>query len=164
MYFSKNFVPKVELIGHNDLKGCYDKLKAYAAKCTNEESVGTLANDASIPVRDVMSDIWLSRTLKMLEVATGVSAGSTPDRNWLKFDIIKNISMPYVQERVPGLGKQNFVCLSQSSWRRAGYPFFAGITKDTYQAVRDGIGAMTASAMGQPSINLEILSSEERSE
>lgn len=134
MLYTKTFVPQVKLIGHNDLDGCYDRLKAYAQKCANKEAIGTLANDASIPVRDVISDLWLTRTLKMLEVATGKSAGSTPDRHWLKFDIIKNITLTGVKENVSDLGVNlNGVCLAQSSWRHANDALFGLIQPDTHK-------------------------------
>lgn len=133
MHYTKNFVPKVELIGHNDLAGWYDKLKAYSDKCADEQPVATLANDASIQVRDVMSDVWLSRTLKMLEVATGKANASTPNRKWLKYDILKNISMETILKHLEQVGKINFVCLTQSSWRTPENPLFIGISKDAYE-------------------------------
>ena len=133
MHYSKNFVPKVELIGHKDLAGWYDKLSAYSQKCAAEQPVATLANDGSVQIRDVMSDIWLSRTLKMLAVATGKVKGSTPERHWLRYDILKNISLTHILEHMPEIGKINFVCLTQSSWRYPSNPLFIGITKDTYE-------------------------------
>lgn len=133
MYYTKNFVPKVELIGHDDLAGWYDKLKAYSDKCAAEQPVATLANDASIQVRDAMSDIWLSRALKMLAVATGKAEGSTPDRKWLRYDILKDVTLEGILEKMPEVGKLNFVCLTQSSWRYPNNPLFIGITKDTYE-------------------------------
>ena len=138
MLYTKTFVPQVKLIGHNDLNGCYDRLKAYSQKCANKEPIGTLANEASIPVRDVISDLWFTRTLKMLEVATGKSAGSTPDRHWLKFDIIKNIKLSYVNECIPYLGVNlNGVCLAQSSWRHPNDALFGLIQPDEHRAQRD---------------------------
>lgn len=67
MQFSKAFIPQVKLIGHSELSGWYNKLKAYSDKCAQEQAVGTLANNSSIKVYDKHSDVFLRRTLKMLE-------------------------------------------------------------------------------------------------
>ncbi len=64
--YSKNFIPQVKLISHFD--GCmfYYGLSAYADKCKSETPVGTLANDSSVRVYDKHSDLFLTRTIKML--------------------------------------------------------------------------------------------------
>ena len=64
--YSKTFIPQVKLIGHNDLSKYYDELSAYAAMCQAEVPVGSLANDRSVNVYDKHSDLFLTRTIKML--------------------------------------------------------------------------------------------------
>ena len=66
MQFSKTFVPEIKLVGHSDLSGLYHQLQAYSDLCAKEQPVGTVANNASIPVYDKHSDLFLRRTLKML--------------------------------------------------------------------------------------------------
>ena len=67
MQYSKTFVPEIRLIGHDDLGTKYDQLKAYSDLCGQEQPVGKLANNSSISVYDKHSDLFLRRTLKMLE-------------------------------------------------------------------------------------------------
>ena len=67
MQYSKTFVPEIRLIGHDDLGTKYDQLKAYSDLCEQEQPVGKLANNSSISVYDKHSDLFLRRTLKMLE-------------------------------------------------------------------------------------------------
>ena len=67
MQFSKTYIPEIKLVGHNDLGGWYNKLKEYSDLCAKEQPVGKLANNASIPVYDKHGDLFLRRTLKMLE-------------------------------------------------------------------------------------------------
>lgn len=67
MQFSKTYLPEIKLIGHNDLRNWYTKLKEYSDMCAKEQPVGKLANNASISVYDKHSDLFLRRTLKMLE-------------------------------------------------------------------------------------------------
>lgn len=67
MMFSNTFIPKVKLIGHNDLSYWYSQLKQYYNVCIQGQSVGRLANDSNIKVYDKHSQMFLSRTIKMLE-------------------------------------------------------------------------------------------------
>ena len=67
MQFSKTFLPEIKLIGHYDLSNKYCQLKSYSDLCAKEQPVGKLANNSSIPVYDKHSDLFLRRTLKMLE-------------------------------------------------------------------------------------------------
>lgn len=66
MQFSKTFVPEIKMIGHYDIRALYHLLKVYSDLCAKEQPVGTLANDASIPVYDKHSDLFLKRTLSWL--------------------------------------------------------------------------------------------------
>ena len=66
MQLSKAFIPKIQLIGHNELSGWYNRLKQYSDKCAKEQPVGTLANNSSINVYDKHSNVFLERTIKML--------------------------------------------------------------------------------------------------
>ena len=67
MQFSKAFIPKIKLIGHNELSGWYTQLKAYNDLCERQQPVASLANNSSIKVYDKHSNFFLTRTLKMLE-------------------------------------------------------------------------------------------------
>ena len=67
MQYSKTFVPEIRLIGHDDLGTKYDQLKAYSDLCGQEQPVGKLDNNSSVSVYDKHSDLFLRRTLKMLE-------------------------------------------------------------------------------------------------
>ena len=66
MQFSKIFVPEIKLVGHYDLPGLCHQLQVYSDLCAKEQPVGTLANNASIPVYDKHSDLFLRRTIRML--------------------------------------------------------------------------------------------------
>ena len=65
--YSKTFIPKVKLIDHGELSRFYGELCIYADKCANEQPVGTLANNPCVRVYDRHSDLFLARTLKMLD-------------------------------------------------------------------------------------------------
>ena len=67
MQYSKTFIPKVKLIGHNELADFYLGLKQYSDLCKDGFPVGTLANHSGIRVYDRHSDLFLTRTLKMIE-------------------------------------------------------------------------------------------------
>lgn len=67
MQFSQAFVPQVKLITHSDLRGWYNHLKQYSDKCAQQQPVGTLVNNSGIKVYDKHSNMFLERTIKMLE-------------------------------------------------------------------------------------------------
>ena len=66
MQFSKTFVPEIKLVGHSDLRDLCHQLQVYSDLCAKEQPVGTVVNNASIPVYDKHSDLFLRRTLMML--------------------------------------------------------------------------------------------------
>ncbi len=67
-YFTKRFLPRIELIGHRDLETQYQALKAFSEKCSHHQTTGTLANDASKPVTSVGMQMTLSKTIEMLDI------------------------------------------------------------------------------------------------
>ncbi len=64
--YSKTFIPRIKLIGHNDLARFYNELLIYSNKCAQNMEVGKL-NNCNLPVYDLHSDLFLARTIKMLE-------------------------------------------------------------------------------------------------
>lgn len=67
VFFSQAYIPKIELIGHNDLATFYEKLKEYSDKCAKTQSVGTLFNDKNIKVYNNDGEIMLTKTLNILK-------------------------------------------------------------------------------------------------
>ncbi len=67
MQFSQAFIPQIKLITHNELNGWYNNLKQYSDKCARQQPVGTLVNNSAIKVYDKHSNMFLERTIKMLQ-------------------------------------------------------------------------------------------------
>ena len=67
MQFSQAFIPQIKLITHNELNGWYNNLKQYSDKCAQQQPVGTLVNNSAIKVYDKHSNMFLERTIKMLQ-------------------------------------------------------------------------------------------------
>ncbi len=67
-YYTKRFLPRIELIGHKDLNGKYQSIKAFSEKCSKHQPTGKLANDASKAVTSVGMQMTLSKTIEMLDI------------------------------------------------------------------------------------------------
>lgn len=65
--FSKVFVPRVVLTDRQGMKTVATNLRGYYAKCWGDKSVGTLANDGSVPVYHGGGDKLVKKTLRILE-------------------------------------------------------------------------------------------------
>lgn len=65
--FSKVFIPEIKLVSRNEMKNVSDRLQAYSNTCKNNNVVGTLANDSSIPVYQSGGDQLVAKTLRMLK-------------------------------------------------------------------------------------------------
>ena len=66
VFFSQVYIPKIELIGHNDLATFYDELKKYSDKSLNNQAVGTVFNASNIKVYDHSGEAFLGKTLNIL--------------------------------------------------------------------------------------------------
>jgi len=66
VFFSQAYIPKIELIGHNDLATFYDELKKYSDKSLNNQAVGTVFNASNIKVYDHSGEAILAKTLNIL--------------------------------------------------------------------------------------------------
>lgn len=64
--FSRAYIPKVQLIGHKDLKTFYTELKDYSDKCINKQPIGVLYNDNKVKVYSNCGDVMLAKTLDIL--------------------------------------------------------------------------------------------------
>ena len=62
----KQFIPKIKLVGHDDLESKAAQLKEYCTKSFNNEPVGTLANDESVNVYGPYENTLHYPFLKML--------------------------------------------------------------------------------------------------
>ncbi len=67
VFFSQAYIPKFELIGHDDIATFYDGLKDYSDKSLNNQSVGTVFNATNIKVYDHSGEAFLGKTLNILK-------------------------------------------------------------------------------------------------
>ena len=67
--FIKQFIPDFKLVTHKELTQHYNNLKSYYDKSKNEQPVGALANEQSVPVYS-NSWIYMGKDLKMLKKIT----------------------------------------------------------------------------------------------
>ena len=65
-FYSKLFIPKIELVGYNDMCNVYNRLKDYRAKCAAGKSINTLANDPKISVKHPNGQLLTDKSIRML--------------------------------------------------------------------------------------------------
>ena len=65
--YSKLFIPKVVGTDYKEMSKVYDRLKAYARKCENEQSVNTLQNPSGVSVRHPNGHQYIGKTLRLLK-------------------------------------------------------------------------------------------------
>ena len=72
VFFSHCYIPKVELIGHDDITTFYNELKEYSDMCANKQSVATLYNDPNVKVYNTTGEIMLTKTLNILRKCANI--------------------------------------------------------------------------------------------
>jgi hypothetical protein len=65
--YSKLFIPKVVGTDYKEMSKVYDRLKDYARKCENEQSVNTLQNPSGVSVRHPNGHLYIGKTLRLLK-------------------------------------------------------------------------------------------------
>lgn len=65
--FSKVFIPKIQLVGRNEMKTVSTRLQEYADNCKQNKAIGTLANDGNTRVWQSGGDQLVAKTLRMLK-------------------------------------------------------------------------------------------------
>jgi len=65
-FYSKLFIPKIELVGYNDMCNVYNRLKDYRDKCAAGKSINTLANDPKISVKHPNGQLLTDKCIRML--------------------------------------------------------------------------------------------------
>ena len=65
--FGKAFIPKVVGTDYKEMSKVYDRLKDYARKCENEQSVNTLQNPSGVSVRHPNGHLYIGKTLRLLK-------------------------------------------------------------------------------------------------
>ncbi|MCR5828649.1 MAG: hypothetical protein K6G53_09595 [Bacteroidales bacterium] len=70
--YTKNFIPRIEIIDRNATLQKYDELKEYANSCANQEGLlGYVANDTSIKAFHHDGNALIAKTLRMLKLVAG---------------------------------------------------------------------------------------------
>jgi hypothetical protein len=64
--FGKLYIPKIELVGWEDMCKVYSRLKDYSTKCEKNQTINTLANDSKVAVKHPNGHTLIAKTLRLL--------------------------------------------------------------------------------------------------
>lgn len=65
--FGKLFIPKIQVVGWEDMCKVYSRLKKYSDDCKNKRAVNTLSNDSKVSVRHPNGSLLISKTIRLLD-------------------------------------------------------------------------------------------------
>ena len=65
--FGKLYIPKIELVGWEDMCKVYSRLKDYSTKCEKNQTINTLANDSKVAVKHPHGHTLIDKTIRILD-------------------------------------------------------------------------------------------------